>query len=281
MRLVITKRNRTTVLLDASGRINQGIPDDSYRERLLKYIPAETIALFIAVYGITYYLSGSEPGTPDGPLDPHRRYPWYSLYLWQVEGVTDLAARHLHHRVRYLGMRPRCGHGCLPAILQCHSRGLLLVLWVFGVPPSTAGRKGCNLADHNPVFQNYHYLVHTLFMHGLPGGYPGCGTEDCRARHPHPAGVFPGHLCTDRSPGVLKLETSRRPGGSRSGEQATRSSRTSLRRGHGALLQHPPVTMHRAWRLPHMPPVFRLRLSCRHGRPLPSRRRPGGMAQRW
>ena len=39
-------------------------------------------------------------------------------------------------------------------------------------------------------------------MHGLPGGYPGCGTEDCRARHPHPAGVFPGDLCTDRCPGV-------------------------------------------------------------------------------
>ena len=60
MRLVITKRNRDAVLLDASGRVNRGIPDDSYRERLIKYIPAETLALFVAAYGITYYLSGSQ-----------------------------------------------------------------------------------------------------------------------------------------------------------------------------------------------------------------------------
>ena len=64
MRLVITKRNRDALLLDASGRVNQGIPDDSYRERLLKYIPVETIALFIAVYGSTYYISGSEAWYP-------------------------------------------------------------------------------------------------------------------------------------------------------------------------------------------------------------------------
>jgi hypothetical protein len=90
MRLVITKRNRGTVLLDAAGRINRGVPDDSYRERLIKYIPAETIALFIAIYGITYYLSGSEAWYPlmarwiliAGILGT-------VLYLWQAEGITD------------------------------------------------------------------------------------------------------------------------------------------------------------------------------------------------
>ena len=64
MRLVITKRNRDAILLDASGRVNRGIPDDSYRERLVKYIPSETIALFIALYGTTYYISGSETWYP-------------------------------------------------------------------------------------------------------------------------------------------------------------------------------------------------------------------------
>jgi len=63
MRTVITKRNRDAVLLDASGRVNRGIPDDSYRERLIKYVPVETIALFIAIYGTTFYLSGSQDGT--------------------------------------------------------------------------------------------------------------------------------------------------------------------------------------------------------------------------
>lgn len=90
MRLVITKRNRNAVLLDASGRVNRGIPDDSYRERLMKYIPVEVIAIFIAVYGITYYLSGSETWYPlmarwiliFGILGT-------MLYLWQIEGVTD------------------------------------------------------------------------------------------------------------------------------------------------------------------------------------------------
>ena len=75
MRLVITKRNRDALLLDASGRVNQGIPDDSYRERLLKYIPVETLALFIAVYGTTYYISRFRGMVPaDGPLDPGRRH---------------------------------------------------------------------------------------------------------------------------------------------------------------------------------------------------------------
>jgi hypothetical protein len=91
VRLVVTKRNRDAVLLGASGIIHEGIPEDSYRERLIKYIPVETIALFIAAYGITYYLSGSEIWYPlmarwiliAGILGT-------VLYLWRVEGVTDM-----------------------------------------------------------------------------------------------------------------------------------------------------------------------------------------------
>jgi hypothetical protein len=136
MRLVITKRNRDAVLLDASGRVNQGIPDDSYRERLIKYIPAETIALFIALYGITYYLSGSES--------------WYPLmarwiliagilgtlaYLWRAEGVTDL----LQLAISAIGFIIwACALGIVTVtslpFYNAVAAGVLLVVWVFGVP---------------------------------------------------------------------------------------------------------------------------------------------------
>ena len=90
MRLVVTKRNRDSVLSHAKYGPGQDTPNDSYRERLVKYIPVETIALFIAVYGITYYLSGTESWYPAVAR-------WILilgligtvLYLWKVESVTD------------------------------------------------------------------------------------------------------------------------------------------------------------------------------------------------
>ena len=91
MRLVVTKRNRDAVLSMAKGAASQNVPNDSYRERLIKYIPVETIALFIVVYGITYYLSGTEPWYPVVAR-------WILilgflgtvLYLWKGENITDM-----------------------------------------------------------------------------------------------------------------------------------------------------------------------------------------------
>jgi hypothetical protein len=136
MRLVITKRNRDAVLLDASGRVNRGIPDDSYRERLIKYIPSETIALFIAVYGITYYLSGSENWYPlmarwiliAGILGT-------LLYLWHAEGVTDL----MQLAISTIGFVIwTCALGVVTvASLPLYNAivaGLILIVWVFGAP---------------------------------------------------------------------------------------------------------------------------------------------------
>ena len=136
MRQIITKRNRDAVLLDASGRINRGIPDDSYRERLLKYIPSETLALFIAVYGITYYLSGSENWYPlmarwiliAGILGT-------LLYLWHAEGVTDL----IQLAISTIGF---VLWSCALGIVTVSSlpyynavvAAVLLVVWVFGAP---------------------------------------------------------------------------------------------------------------------------------------------------
>jgi hypothetical protein len=136
MRQIITKRNREAVLLDASGRVNQGIPDDSYRERLIKYIPSETITLFIAVYGITYYLSGSEDWYPlmarwiliAGILGT-------LLYLWQVEGVIDLVQLSLS-TIGFVIWA--CALGVVTVaslpLYNAMLAGVLLVVWVFFAP---------------------------------------------------------------------------------------------------------------------------------------------------
>jgi hypothetical protein len=91
MRFVVTKRNHDAVLAGTKGRFNEDVPNDSYRERLIKYVPVETIALFIVLYGITYYLYGTESWYPImarwililGLLGT-------VLYLWKVENITDM-----------------------------------------------------------------------------------------------------------------------------------------------------------------------------------------------
>jgi hypothetical protein len=91
MRLVVTNRNRDTILSKAKGSLSQDVPNDSYRERLIKYVPVETIALFVVVYGITYYLSGTESWYPIVAR-------WILilgflgtvLYLWKGENITDV-----------------------------------------------------------------------------------------------------------------------------------------------------------------------------------------------
>jgi hypothetical protein len=91
MRLVVTKRNRDTVLSSAKGGLGQDMPNDSYRERLIKYIPVETIALFVVVYGITYYLSGTESWYPIvARWILILGFVGTVLYLWKVEGISDM-----------------------------------------------------------------------------------------------------------------------------------------------------------------------------------------------
>lgn len=136
MRLVITKRNRDAILLDASGRVNRGIPDDTYRERLVKYIPSETLALFIAVYGSTYYISGSEAWYPlmarwilvAGILGT-------ILYLWQADGVTDLVQLAISTIGFVIWV---CALGVVTvASLPYYNAvvaAVFLVVWVFGAP---------------------------------------------------------------------------------------------------------------------------------------------------
>lgn len=136
MRLVVTRRNRDTILLDATGRVNRGVPDDSYRERLIKYIPSEAIALFIAVYGITFYVSGSETWYPlmarwiliAGILGT-------VLYLWGAEGVTDI----VQLGISTIGFVIwACSLGVVTVtslpFYNAVAAAALLVIWVFSAP---------------------------------------------------------------------------------------------------------------------------------------------------
>jgi hypothetical protein len=136
MRQIITKRNRDTVLLDATGRVNRGFPDDSYRERLIKYVPVESLALFVAVYGITYYISGSEDWYPlmarwiliAGILGT-------VLYLWRADGVADPVQLAISTIGFVLWV---CALGVVTvASLPYYNAviaAVLLIAWVFGAP---------------------------------------------------------------------------------------------------------------------------------------------------
>ncbi len=112
------------------------MPNDTYRERLIKYIPAETIALFIAVYGITYYLSGGEPWYPVvarwililGLLGT-------ILYLWKAEKVTDVVQQGISAIGFFIWV---CALGVMPVtslpFYNAIGAGLLLVAYVFFAP---------------------------------------------------------------------------------------------------------------------------------------------------
>jgi hypothetical protein len=90
MRTVITKRNCEAVQFVYPGTDTAGIRKDTYRERLLKYIPAEIVVLYVAVYGIAYAVLAADPVFPLAAR-------WVliagivatPLYLLEAEHVTD------------------------------------------------------------------------------------------------------------------------------------------------------------------------------------------------
>jgi hypothetical protein len=140
MRLVVTQWNSDAVY--TAGRAGEPLRTDSYRERLLKYIPAEALVLFVAVYGSTYALIGMQP--------------YFSLiarwillfgiavtifWLWKVEGVTDLVQ------------------------LVISTAGFLAWIFAFGVVPVT------ELPWYNQIISA---LFLPLYVFGSPfiGGIP-------------------------------------------------------------------------------------------------------------
>ena len=90
MRLVVTQRNREAMTTRSTGGPSAGVLPDTYRERLIKYIPVEVIVLFVAAYGMTYAVLGT------GPFFPQiARWIFLvgligtPLYLWRAGQVTD------------------------------------------------------------------------------------------------------------------------------------------------------------------------------------------------
>jgi hypothetical protein len=90
MRMVITKRNRETINVIYPGTDPACLQEDTYRERLLKYIPAEILVLYIAVFGIAYAMLAADPIFP-----MIARWVLIAgivatpLYLLEAERVTD------------------------------------------------------------------------------------------------------------------------------------------------------------------------------------------------
>lgn len=90
MRMVITKRNCERVQVSYPGKDLSGIRKDTYRERLLKYIPAEIVVFYVAVYGIAYAILAADPA-----FSLVARWVLIAgivatpLYLLEAEHVTD------------------------------------------------------------------------------------------------------------------------------------------------------------------------------------------------
>ena len=89
MRLVVTARNYDAVNTRAGGD-NGEIQKDTYRERLVKYIPVEGLVFFVAVYGSTYAVLGYQQY-----FSMLARWIIMAailftfLYLWKIEDVSD------------------------------------------------------------------------------------------------------------------------------------------------------------------------------------------------
>jgi hypothetical protein len=143
VRLVVTKRNYDALNTRAGGVPGGEIPSDSYRERLIKYVPVEILVLYVAVYGSLYAIMSFQPYFP-------LIARWILLagiaatvlWLWKIEGVTD-------------GVQ-----------LAISSFGFLVWVFAFGVVP-VAGLPGYNqvvAALFLPV-----YVFGTPLIEGIPG----------------------------------------------------------------------------------------------------------------
>ena len=90
MRLAVTKRNYDALNTRAGGTPGDTVRTDSYRERLIKYVPVEILVLYVAVYGSLYAVMSFQPYfTLVARWILLAGIAGTILYLWKVEGVTD------------------------------------------------------------------------------------------------------------------------------------------------------------------------------------------------
>ncbi len=89
MRLVVTSRNYDALNTRAGGQGTEILPD-TYRERLMKYVPVEGLAFFVAVYGSLYAVLAYQPYFPSlARIIVLAGIIVTFLYLWIAEGVSD------------------------------------------------------------------------------------------------------------------------------------------------------------------------------------------------
>lgn len=130
MRQVISQRTIR------AGHADADAPADSYRSRIVKYVPVEILAVFVALYGSCYWFLGNDPSF----VVLSR---WLVilctaatvLYLWKAENVNDWVQLAVSTAgflvwVMALGIATVAD---LPLYNQVLS-ALLLLVWVFAVP---------------------------------------------------------------------------------------------------------------------------------------------------
>jgi len=91
VRQVLTRRTYDAILFRRGTTPGPELCCDTYRERLIKYVPVEILVIYIALYGGTYAVMGTDPFFPILAR-------WLALagivctplYLWRAEQVSDL-----------------------------------------------------------------------------------------------------------------------------------------------------------------------------------------------
>nr|WP_321350395.1 hypothetical protein [uncultured Methanoregula sp.] len=136
MRQVVTGRNQYAIGSRPGNTAGSDTHPDTYRERLVKYIPVEIIVIYIALYGGTYALAGTDPLF----VFPARwlivaGFICTPVYLWTVEGVSDwvqllISTLGFGIWVAALGVIPVAD---LPWYNQV-AAAVLLPVYVFGTP---------------------------------------------------------------------------------------------------------------------------------------------------
>ncbi len=130
MRLVVTKKNVNVVQAKSPGAILK--PDD-YLTKLIKYIPSEVVALYIALYGIASAAKEEISFVFISWLIFVIGIIGTVLYLWRVAKVSD----------------------CLQLIIST----IAFVVWVFAL-----GGPFSSLPWYHPVYGALLLPVYTFFI---------------------------------------------------------------------------------------------------------------------
>lgn len=138
MRTVVTSKNIDLIKAKLPKEEGEQVTLDDYKDTLLKYIPAEVVALYITLYGI---ISAAKTEIPFDLIS------WIifvvgvfgtALYLWRIGKVNDM--------------------------LQISISTGAFVIWVFAL-----GGPFSNLSWYHPVYGTLLLPIYTFFIPILVG----------------------------------------------------------------------------------------------------------------